>query len=142
MLEPDLKQLSSITTKNAFKNNAVYQQVLNISGSTGAGLNIREFDVKLDKVPDLVSALFNGPTDTIFGGDPRPGTAWFKKGAIWVLGSNPGAGYIDYPTPWRVTVKIVGGSAVIRLTYIQQFTDGLTLNPTNFSYRIIDYSVF
>lgn len=138
----DLNKLVSTTTENAFKNNAVYESSVNITGSTGPGLNTQTFTIPLDRVPDLISALFNGPTDTIFGSDPRPSAAWFKKGFVWVLGNNAGAGYVDYPVPFRVSMTISGANAIIKLVYVQQFTDGLTLTSTPLYYRILDYSVF
>lgn len=138
----DLSKLVLLSEKGALKNNDIYTGTLQISGTATAGLNQRSFTVPLDQVPDLVSGLFNGPTDTAFGSDPRPGAAWFKKGAIWVLGTDAGAGYTDYPTPWSVELTISGANAIIKLTYIQQFVATLNLNNTNFSYRILDYSVF
>lgn len=138
----DLNKLISTTTQNAFKNNAVYEGSVSITGTVTAGLNVKQYEVPLSKVPDLISALFNGPTDTIYGSDPRPGTAWFKKGYVWVLGNNVPAGYVDYPVPFKVNMIMSGSIAIIKLTFVQQFTDALTLTSTNLSYRIIDYSVF
>lgn len=138
----DLTKLIFLSRNPAFKNNAVYESAVTVGGSTVPGLNTREFTIPLSRVPDLVSAMFNGPTDTVFGSDPRPGNAWFKKGAIWVRGDNAGAGYNNYPVPFTVMARISGQNAIIRLEYVQQFSDGLTLTPTNLSYRIIDYSVF
>lgn len=141
-MEPDLTKLVSTTIRNAFKNNNVYEGTLNITGTTVAGLNIQEFTVPLGATPDLISALFNGPTDTDYGSDPRPSTGWFKKGAIWVRGTDVPAGYVDYLFPFKVTMTISGQNAIIRLTSVQQFTATLALTSTPFSYRIIDYSVF
>lgn len=141
-MEPDLTKLVSITTKNAFKNNNVYNGSVTVTGTTSAGLNELSFTVPLNAVPDLVSALFNGPTDTIFSSDPRPGNAWFKKGFCWVLGNDIPNGYIDYPVPFRVTMTISGANAIIKLSTVQQFTASLVLTSTTLYYRIIDYSVF
>lgn len=138
----ELEKLISTTVQNAFKNNAVYESSVNITGTTSGGLNVKEFTVPLNAVPDLISAVFNGPTDTIFGSDPRPSNGWFKKGLVWVLGTNVGDGYIDYPIGFRVTMTISGANAIIRLTSVQQFTSTLTLTSTPLYYRIIDYSVF
>lgn len=138
----DLQKLVLLSQKGAFKNNNIYTGTLAVTGTAVPGTNVRTFTVPLAKVPDLVSALLNGPTDTIFGSDPRPGNAWFKKGYIWVLGTDAGAGYTNYPTPWQVQVTISGANAIIRLTYVQQFVANLALTSTNFDYRILDYSVF
>lgn len=138
----DLNKLVSTTVENAFKNNAVTEGTISVTGSTSAGLNEKNYYVALSKVPDLISALFNGPTDTIFGSDPRPSAAWFKKGYIWLLGNNVPAGYVDYPVPFRISMTIIGATANIKLVYVQQFTDGLTLTATDLHYRILDYSVF
>lgn len=138
----DLSKLVLLSEKGAFKNNNIYEGTLQITGTTMAGANTRSFTVPLERVPDIISGLFGGPTDTVYGSDPRPNNAWFKKGSIWVLGSDAGAGYVDYPTSWSVELTISGANAIIKLTYIQQFIATLTLNNTNFTYRILDYSVF
>lgn len=138
----DLSKLILLSEKGAFKNNTIYEGTLAITGTATAGMNTRSFTVPLSRVPDLLSGLFNGPTDTVYGSDPRPGAAWFKKGSIWVLGTDSGAGYTNYPTPWTVELTISGQNAIIKLTYIQQFIATLSLNSTNFDYRILDYSVF
>jgi hypothetical protein len=138
----DLTKLILISEKSAFKNNAVYEDSVNITGNATAGLNVRDFTVPLDRVPDLLSFMVNGPTDTVYGSDPRPGNAWFKKGYVWVLGTDAGAGYIDYPVPWSVTVRIQGQNAIIHCEYVQQFIANLALTSTPLNYRIIDYSVF
>lgn len=138
----DLTKLILLSQKAAFKNNKVYDGSVNITGTATAGLNVREYTVPLEQVPDLVSAIFNGPTDTVYGSDPRPGGAWFKKGTVWVLGTDAGAGYTDYPTNWSISVKISGQNAIIRAEYVQQFIANLALNSTPVSYRILDYSVF
>jgi len=138
----DLTKLILLTTKKAFKNNNEYRGTLAISGSWVSGLNTQDFLVPLSAVPDLVDARFNGPTDTVFGSDPRPGNAWFKVGWVWVRGDNAGAGYTNYPIPYRITALIQGQYALIRATSVSQIAPTLTLTTTPFSYRILDYSVF
>lgn len=139
----DLTKLILMSENGSFKNNKITAGSDVISGVTaGSGLTQRSFTIPLGKVPDLLSIIFNGPTDTIFGSDPRPGGAWFKDGYIWVLGTNVGDGYIDYPLPFKVQVRISGQNAIIILSTIQQFVSVLTLTPTTFYYRIRDYSVF
>lgn len=143
MAADDLTKLVLLSENPAFKNQNLYTGSFVISGSTnGGGITQRSFNRALTREPDLLSVLFNGPTDTIFGSDPRPGTAWFKDGYIWVLGTNVGDGYIDYPLPFKPEVRIDGSSATIILTTVQQFTSVLSLTPTTFYYRLRDYSVF
>lgn len=143
MAADDLTKLVLLSENPAFKNQNLYSNGLVISGNTnGSGVTQRSFSVDLVREPDLLSVLFNGPTDTIFGSDPRPGSAWFKDGYIWVLGTNVGDGYIDYPLPFKPEVRIDGSSATIILTTVQQFVSVLTLTSTAFYYRLRDYSVF
>lgn len=138
----DLTKLILLTKNAAFKNNNEYRGTLAITGTWVSGLNTRDFVVPLSAIPDLVDARFNGPTDTVFGSDPRPGGAWFKQGYVWVRGDNAGAGYTNYPVPFRITALIQGQYAIIRATSVSQIAPTLTLTATNFSYRILDYSVF
>lgn len=140
---PDITKLQYHTGYNTFKNNAVYTGSYSISGSTVPGTNTRTFDITLARQPDIMDVIFNGQTDTSgFGLDPRPSAGWYKKGAVWLLGNNPGAGYIDYPTPWVVYTSLTGLVLTVTLLYVQQFTPALTLTPTSLSYKIVDYSVF
>lgn len=126
----------------AFKNNSVYTGSFNISGTANAGVNTQTFTLTLPKAPDLADILFNAPTDTVFGNDPRPSAGWFKQGASWVIGNNAGAGFTNYPTPWVMSSRFTGSQIVITAQYVQTFTAPLTLNTTAVSYRIVDYSVF
>ena len=138
----DLTKLILISEKSAFKNNAIYEGSVNITGNATAGLNVRNFTIPLSRVPDLLSFMVNGPTDTVFGSDPRPAGGWFKRGYVWVRGDDAGAGYTNYPVPWSVTVRIQGQNAIIHCDYVQQFIANLALTSTALNYRIIDYSVF
>jgi len=138
----DLTKLIQTSQNKGFANNNEYEGSVNITGTATAGLNTRTFTVPLDEIPDLVSAVFNGPTDTVYGSDPRPGTAWFKTGYIWVLGTDAGAGHVNYPTPWKLELTISGKNAIIKASYVQQFIANLALTSTPLYYRIFDYSVF
>lgn len=120
----------------AFKNNNIYTGTLTISGSTAAGTNTKTFTIPLDVTPDLLDIVFNGPTG---GSDPRPSGGWFKQGRVWVASNNAGGGN---PTSWLITSKISGSDVIVTATYIQTFVTAETLTSTNFSYRIVDYSVF
>lgn len=138
----DLPKLILLSEKGAFKNNKIYEGAVTFGGTATPGTNFRTFVIPLEKVPDLLSGVFNGPTDTVFASDPRPGSAWFKRGYVWALGNDAGAGYTNYPTAWEVQLSINGANAIIKLTNIQQFTANLAITNTNLSYRILDYSVF
>jgi hypothetical protein len=138
----DLTKLVFHSGYPAFKNNNRFSGSFNITGSSAGGTNQRTETVNLSFTPDMTDIIFNGPTDTVFSSDPRPSTGWFKQGAVWVLGNNAGAGYTDYPTPWVITSKLTGQLLTITATYVQTFSDALTLTSTTVYYRIVDYSVF
>lgn len=120
----------------AFKNNSIYTGTLTISGSTSGGTNTKTFNVTLPEVPDLTDILFNGPTDA---SDPRPAGGWFRRGYVYVPTNDAGGGN---PSPWLITSSIAGAVVTITATLVQTFSTAETLTSTNFSYRIIDYSVF
>lgn len=151
----DLTKLLLHTSYPAFKNNTVYTGSFNISGTVGAGANVVSATVALSVAPDLVDIIFNGQGEDAFGSttDPRPSSAWFKDtggssgspdthNLVWVRGDNAPAFFIDYPTPWSISSRILGTSLIITATYIQTFPDVLTLTSTPVYYRLVDYSVF
>ena len=138
----DLTKLILFSNNPAFKNDNIYEGTQTISGSCPPGYSEFRFTVSLDRVPDMLTGLFNGPTDDLFSGDPRPSTGWFRSGYVWVHGSNPGAGYPDYTIPYNIAMTISGQSAIIVASTINQTATTFSLVSTNFSYRIIDYSVF
>lgn len=136
----DLSKLILHTGYNSFKNNTIYTGTKTISGTTSAGTNTKTFTVTLGAIPDLLDVMFNGPTDPNFGLDPRPDTGWFKKGSVWVHTNNAGGGDASN---WRLYSKVTSALTVtITAIYVQQFTAGETLTATDFSYRIIDFSIF
>lgn len=141
-MQPDLSQIILHSNYPAFKNNTDYSGFFTISGVTAPGLNQQTTVVNLDNAPDIIDITFNGPTDTVFSSDPRPSDGWFKQGAVWVRGDNPGAGYTNYPTPWVVYSSITGTQLTITVQYVQQFTAALTLTGTLAYYKLVDYSVF
>lgn len=138
-MSTDLTKLALHTAYDAFKNNAIYTGTLTISGSTVEGTNVQTFTVTLTQTPDMTDIVFNGPTDTVFSNDPRPSDGWFKRGAVWIPTNDAGGGN---PSRWVLSSSISGTTVTITATYVQQFTTGETLTATNFSYRIIDFSVF
>lgn len=135
-MSADLTKLNLHSEYNAFKNNAILTGTCTISGNTSAGANVKTFLVDLGRTPDMVDIVFNGATG---GGDPRPAGGWFHKGAISVATNNAGGGN---PSSWKLHTSIAGGILTISAEYVQQFTTVETLTSTNFSYRVIDYSVF
>lgn len=136
----NLTKLIIHTGYDAFKNNAIYTGTKTISGSASAGTNTKTFTVTLTAIPDLLDVMFNGPTDPNFGLDPRPNAGWFKQGSVWVHTNNAGGGDAS---KWKLYYKVTSALTVtITAIYVQQFSTGETLTATDFSYRIIDYSVF
>ena len=138
-MSADLTKLILHSDYPAFKNNSIWTGTLTISGSTSGGTNVRTFTINLSRTPDMADIVFNGPTDLVFGSDPRPSAGWFKRGIVWVPTNNAGGGN---PSAWVITSSVAGTVVTVTATYTQQFTTGETLTSTNFSYRIIDYSVF
>lgn len=135
----DLTKIAYYSKFPAFKNNKVYTGTLTISGSTTGGANVRTFNVALDSTPDLVDITFNGPTDTVFGSDPRPSNAWFKNGYVWVRTNSAGGGD---PSSWLITSRLNGSLLTITATMLQTFATGETLTSTDFQYKLVDYSAF
>lgn len=143
MVPKNLEKLILYPATPAFKNNRIYTGSFQITGNSSAGgTDIRTVTIPLAQTPDLLAALFNGYNDPPTTSDPRPNNAWFRKGAVWVKGTNSGDGYVDYPLAFEVSCRIIGPNAIIRLENVKQFTSVLTLTPTTVFYRIIDYSVF
>lgn len=139
----DLTKVNADFNYNAFKNNHIYTGQFNIVGSWTPGYQTQTHDVLLTETPDLVQATFNGPTDTVFGSDPRPGEAWFKNGAVWVRGDNAGAGYTNYPIPYEMSAIMTGPrTCTINASSVSEIADTLTLTPTTVYFRVLDYSVF
>lgn len=139
----DLTKVNADFNYNAFKNNHIYTGQFVINGNWVPGYQTVTFDVLLTETPDLVQATFNGPTDTVFASDPRPGNAWFKNGSVWVLGNNAPAGYTNYPIPYEMSAIMTGPrTATINASSVSEIADTLVLTATTVYYRIIDYSVF
>lgn len=142
MTDLDLSKVIFDSRKAAFKNNKIYTGSFNITGSWVPGMNVQTHTIALDKIPDMIVTSFQAPTDLVYGSDPRPNTAWFKRGYAWVRGDNAGAGYTNYPIPFTLYTQIVGNTAIIVCTTVNQTATTLTLTSTPVQYRIIDYSVF
>lgn len=132
----DLTKLVFHSGYPAFINTRIYTGTLTISGTTSPGLNIKTFTVTLDQAPDYLDVVFNGPTDAVYGSDPRPDGGWFKQGAVWVRTDN--AAGAD-PNPWYITYSISGVTLTITASYVHQISLGETLTSTNFYYRAVDY---
>lgn len=138
----DLTKLLLASNYPAFKNNSIYTGTETISGSYPPGYSQFTYTVPLDKVPDMLTGFFTGPTDDLFSLDPRPAGVWFKSGSVWVHGSNPGAGFPDYTIPYNIAMTVSGASVIIVASTVNQTDTNFSLVSTDFSYRIIDYSVF
>lgn len=135
----DLTKLAFHSGYPAFKNNREYTGTLTISGTTSGGANVQSFTVPLDQEPDLLDVQFNGPTDTVFSQDPRPSDGWFKNGSIWVRTNNAGGGD---PSRFQISAEVSGRTLTIKATCLNTFTTSENLTSTDFSYKIVDYSVF
>lgn len=136
----DLTKVIFDSRKPAFKNNNIYTGTITLGGSWTPGYNIQTFNVTLAEIPDMTVNTFQAPTDWL-GSDPRPDQFWFKDGYAWVRGDNGGAGYTNYPVPFRIYVAILGTTATITCTSVNQTATTLGLTSTVVHYRIIDYSV-
>lgn len=132
----DLTKLVFHSSYNSFKNDNVYTGTLTLSGAISTGTNTRTFDIELPEEPGFLDIIFNGPSEA---SNPRPDDGWFKQGAavytdIDVLGSPDVAN-------WFLTTSISGTTVTVTATYTKTFTDAATMTSTDFSYRIVDYSV-
>ncbi len=132
----DLTKLIFASNYPAFKNKTVYEGTCTISGSTSGGLNTKTFTVTLAEEPDILDVRFNGNAAV---SDPRPDDAWFKSGSISVATNNAGGGN---PSSWLLSYSVSGTTVTITASYVQTFTTAETLTSTDFTYKIIDYSVF
>ena len=130
----NLTKLALHTGYPAFKNNKVYTGTLTITGNTNDGANTRTFNIALDTQPDLLDVTFRGNSS---GGDNRPTAAEFKSGYVWVPSSGFGS-----PQPWYISYSVGTNSVTVTATYLAQFIGAETVTDTNFTYRIVDYSVF
>ena len=129
----DLSLLILETSYDAFKNNNVYTGTLTFSGTTSAGTNLKTFTVNLDESPDIVDIIFNGPAET---GGLRPNDGWFSQGVIEVPSTGPS------PALFQMYASVTGSTLTITGAYVQATVATYTLTSTNFSYRLVDYSIF
>lgn len=135
----DLTKVVEDSRYRSFINSDQWTGTLTISGSTSGGTNTKTWDVDLGTTPDFMHIEFNGPTAFNGATDPRPSSGWFSKGQVWVRGDN--GSYTNYPTKWVITTRLNGSTLTITAVWVQQFTGTLTLTSTDFSYKVIDYSV-
>lgn len=136
-MSTDLTKLILNSANSAFMNNKIVTGTFTISGSHTAGTNIKTFTKNLGITPDLTDISFNGPADST-GVDPRPSTGWFKSGAVYEQSANSGGG-IPF---WVINSSINGTTLTVTATYTQTYTGTYTTPSMDFSYRVIDYSVF
>lgn len=115
-----------------------------ITGTTGGGVNAREFGVDLDFTPQYLDLSFGGRSLRGFGVyddpdiEPRPSDAWFKEGFVYAAGN--AVGYSNYPLAFRPNARVEGNRLIIRLEYEQQFNDVLTITSENLYYKIVPYA--
>lgn len=132
----DLSLLILETNYDAFKNDNVYTGSFTISGVTAPGTNVQTFNATLNEAPDMVDVVFNGASG---GLNPRPADGWFTQGSITVPTDNAGGGNPSY---WQLYGSISGVTLTITAVYVQQFLTPEALTSTDFSYRLVDYSIF
>lgn len=138
----DLTKVLFDSRDSAFKNNNVYTGSFVIAGVWPPGYQTQTHAVTLLALPDLIVATYQAPTDNSGANqDPRPNTVWFKDGTAWVRGDNAGAGYSNFGVPFKLHTEIIGNTATIVGTSVNQTASTLTLTATTVYYRIIDYSV-
>lgn len=139
----DLTKLQSTTLRQSFKNNGVYTGSFVISGTmTGSSMQITR-QITLPANVSIADILFQGRADGGFDfptGDPRPNSAWFKRGVVNVRAN--GSGYVNYPMPFIIGARIDGNILTLTATTFRQFTGNLTLTAETVNFKVIDYSVF
>lgn len=144
-MEPDLSKLHSTTIKPAFKNNDEFSGSFNISGTFNSTSKLITQVITVPDGTDIADIIFKGKADGGFAfstGDPRPNDAWFKRGAVWARTDDSGAGYTNYPMPFRINASISGNQLTITAAAFKTFIANLTITSEPVYYKIIDYSVF
>lgn len=136
----DLTKLVLHSNYPAFKNNKQYTGTLTISGTHGAGVTTKVWNITLDKPVDLLDVSFTGRAYPNPPYTTRPSTAYFKRGFIGVMSNYPFSGG-SYDTNWEISWALTTPTNLqIKATYLAQYVGTWSLTPTNFNYRIIDYS--
>lgn len=141
----DLTRLQSTTLVPGFKNNDDYQGSFTISGAfPGQGIVLSK-QIKLPSGTDIADIIFQGRADGGFAfptDNPRPNSAWFKRGVVYARVDDPVAGYSNYPQPFDIYASINGDILTIYASSYKQYVANLTITAEVINYKIIDYSVF
>ena len=142
----DLSKLILLSSVPSFmaENNVITGSV-NITGTTGAGVNSREWTVPLGVQADYYDVQFNGRTtnDPVFGiyaQESLRAAGWFRSGDTVTSPASGGGLGSSHPLTWTLTARINGANLIIRAEYEQQFIDTMTVSSTPVYYRIIPYS--
>ena len=139
----DLTKLQSNYEYNAFKNNNERTGSFNITGTVSAVTTTLTTIVTLPFVPDLAEIMFQGQNDSFdFGLEPRPSSAWFKRGYVYAPGTDVPAGYTNIAVPFLLSGELSGNTLTIRAQTFKTFVASLVLTPITVQYKVVDYSVF
>ena len=144
-MDPDLDKLQSTTLKPAFKNNDEFEGSFVLDGTFNSTSKLITKVITLPDDTDIADIIFRGRADGGFDfstGDPRPNGAWFKRGSVWARTDDAGAGYTNYPMPFRINASISGNQLTITAAAFKTFVANLTITSELVYYKIIDYSVF
>lgn len=144
-MEPDLTKLQSTTLRPGFKNNDEYSGSFNISGSFSGTSKIITQSITLPTGTDIADVIFRGRADGGFDfptDNPRPNSAWFKRGVVYARGDDAGAGYVNTPVDFRVYASISGNQLILTAAAFKTYIANLSLTTETIYYKIIDYSVF
>ena len=145
MADLDLTKIQSTSLNQGFKNNDEFSGSFTIDGSFNGGSKIITKTITLPNDTDIADIIFKGRSDGGFAfstDNPRPNGAWFKAGLVFVRGDDAGAGYSNYPVPFRVYASISGNQLTLMAAAFKQFIANLTLTSETVEYKIVDYSVF
>lgn len=132
----DLTKLVMHSAYPAFKNNNVFTDTFNISGTITGGVNLRSVTLNLPFTPDIADIVIGE------GGEYSKEIGDSFYGASRII-SIPGTGTITpgtINTPWAIGSRISGNSLIVTAYNIHQVDETVTLTSTPISVRVIDYS--
>jgi hypothetical protein len=132
----DLTKLLLHSSYPAFKNNNVFTDSFNISGTITGGVNTRSVTLDLGFTPDIADIVIGE------GGEYSKEIGDSFYGASRLI-SIPGTGTVTpgtIDTPWAIGTRISGSSLVVTAYNIHQVDETVTLTSTPITIRVIDYS--
>lgn len=142
-MNPDLTKLQSTSLVQSFKNNRIYSGSFTISGTWASGSIQIVHQVTLPANVTIADIIFQGRADGGFAiptGNPRPNSAWFKRGVVNARVDM--SGFNNQPQPFMIGARIDGNVLTITATAFRTYTGTLTISPEVVQYKVIDYSVF